>query len=260
MEAKLSPATIQAGLRASRFGRPLSVYPRVDSTNDIARELAEQGASEGTAVIAREQTGGRGRLGRPWISPPGGLWLSVVLRPTLPVAQWPLLGFAGSVGAATAVEAIAGVTPQLKWPNDLVIDDRKLGGVLIEAGPAYAIAGIGINANVGLDALSSETTSSATTLLALRGQAVDLNALAREVLLQVERAYDLLYQDVSALIQQWRGRSVILGRHVGVSGTETFEGIAENVDAQGALLVRTPTGLRRVVVGDVSLRAVEVPP
>lgn len=249
---------IERGLQTQRLGRPLHVHDRVKSTNDVARELAEAGAPEGTAVLAREQTGGRGRMGRRWASPPGGLWLSVVLRPQLSVAEWTRLGFAASVAAAAAVEEVAGVPVGLKWPNDLVVGGRKLGGVLVEAGGAYAIAGIGINTNVQVELLEPEIAAAATSLSAM-GRNVDLAALVRRVLLELEHHYGMLQRDGPAVMAKWRERSITLGRAVRVIGADVFDGIAETVDDDGALLVRTPSGVRRVFAGEVSLREVEAP-
>lgn len=244
-------------LQTQRFGRPLSVYDRVGSTNDIARVLAEQGVPEGTAILAKEQTGGRGRLGRKWASPPGGLWLSVVLRPRLSLATWSLLGCATSVAAASAVETLTGVPVGLKWPNDLVVEQRKLGGVLIESGATYAIAGIGINANIAIQRLEPAVRAVATSLVELLGRHVDLVALTQEVLLELERHYDLLQQEDPVVMQRWRDRSVTLGRRVHVVGAEVFDGVAESIDREGALLVRTTAGVRRVLAGTVSLREAE---
>lgn len=237
-------AAITARLRTGRFGRPLLAYDRATSTNDVARHLAGRGEGEGTAVLAREQTAGRGRLGRPWRSPPGGLYLSAVLRPSVATASWPLLGLAVAVGAADGAEAAAGAPITLKWPNDLLLDGRKVGGVLVEAAEGWAVAGIGIN--VGIPP-------------ALHGEAaaldVDLPALAVEVLSGMERAVDLLYADPASVLIRWRARSATLGRRVRVvGGAEVLEGIAEDIEADGALVLRTVTGVRRVVAGDVSVR------
>jgi len=235
------------------------VYERVGSTNDEAAALAGQGAQEGTTVIAAVQTGGRGRRGRVWQSPAGGLWLSVVLRPSLPLALWPLLGFAAAVGAAVAVEETTRVPARVKWPNDVVAGERKLGGVLVEARAPAAIAGIGINANVAIAALPPEVQATATSLLSLVGQPVDLAALARAVLLEFERHYDLLHSDAAALVARWRDRDITVGRRVRVWGAQELEGVAEAVDQTGALLVRTAEGARRIVAGDVSLRTIDAP-
>src|SRR2546427_11538163 len=127
MEALTSTA-IQRGLSTRRFGRPVIVHESVRSTNDEAGALAQQGASEGTTVIARIQTAGRGRRGRAWLSPAGGLWLSIVLRPKVALDQWPLVGLAASAGAADAVREGALLQARGKWPNGLLVGDRKPGG------------------------------------------------------------------------------------------------------------------------------------
>ena len=252
-------SAIKAGLRSCRFGQRLHAYAQVGSTNDTAAALATQGAAEGTAVFAVEQTGGRGRRQRAWLSPAGGLWLSVVLRPALPAEQWPLVGLAAGVGAARAVEEIAPVRVGLKWPNDLMIDEQKLGGVLVEARGPAVIAGIGINANIPLDRFPPDLRASATSLLARLAQPVDLAALARAVLEQFEGVYDLLALNAEGVLADWRERDLTRGRQVRLSGHEDLEGVAEDVDRTGALLVRTDAGIRRIVAGEVSLRTVGVP-
>jgi len=237
-------AALTSRLGTSRFGRPLHVIPRVTSTNDVARHLAEDGAGEGTAVLALEQSGGRGRLGRMWASPRGGLYLSVVLRPSLPVAQWSVLSLAVAVGSAAGIELAAGVPVKLKWPNDLLVDARKVGGILLDSGAGFAVAGIGINAGSSPGTLPEGAASIA----------VALAPLARAVLQHLESAIDAVYADPAGTIRQWKTRSVTLGRPVHVTGAEVIEGVAEDIDKDGALVVRTPSGVRRVVAGDVSLR------
>lgn len=237
-------AEITSHLLTERFGRSLHVYERVTSTNDLAKGLAEEGAPEGAAVLALEQTAGRGRLGRPWASPRGGMYLSVVLRPALPTDRWSLLGIAIAVGSSSAAESLAGMPITLKWPNDLLLDVRKVGGILVEAGPTFAVAGIGINAAVPPDMLHPDAAS----------LNVELAPLVCEILRGVEQAMAMLPADAAGLLAQWRRRSATLGRHVRVVGREEVAGIAEDIDADGALLLRTAQGVRRVLAGDVSLR------
>jgi BirA family biotin operon repressor/biotin-[acetyl-CoA-carboxylase] ligase len=237
-------AEITSHLPTGRFGRPLHVYERVTSTNDVAKRLADQGASEGAAVLALEQTAGRGRLGRLWASPRGGMYLSVVLRPALASDRWSLLGIAVAVGSASAAESLARAPITLKWPNDLLLETRKVGGILVEAAPTFAVAGIGINAAVPPDLLPSDAAS----------LNVELRPLVCEILRGVEHAVAMLPADAAGLLAQWRRRSATLGRHVTVVGREEVAGIAEDIDADGALLLRTAQGVRRVLAGDVSLR------
>ncbi|MDQ7843489.1 MAG: biotin--[acetyl-CoA-carboxylase] ligase [Armatimonadota bacterium] len=231
-------------LPTARFGRPLHIYESAPSTNDLARRLAEDGAAEGTAVLALTQTRGRGRLGRSWASPPGGLYLSVVLRPELPPARWPLLALAVALGAAAGAEEASGIAVKLKWPNDLVTEEGKVGGVLLEAGPDHAVAGIGINAAPP----AADLPPGAAAL------GVPLPPLVQAVLWHVERSVDLAYADPRRILAPWRARCVTLGRRIRIAGTEAVEGVAEDVDGDGALIVRTPAGVRRIVAGDVAIR------
>ncbi len=251
----LDAAVLAQGLHTQIIGKSLHYFHRVESTNDTAKTLAEQGAAEGTVVVASEQSAGRGRLGRPWSSPPGGLWFSVILRPRRPAAEWPRLAFAASVAVASAIERLLGIPTQVKWPNDLVLDGRKLGGVLLEAAGGYVVVGIGLNANVRLSAFPPDLAAVVTSLEERLGYPVDLVGLTQEILRDLEHAYQAVLDDPDALMEQWRVRSITLGRHVRVVGSGTAcEGVAESVDADGALVVRTKAGLRRIVASDVSLR------
>ncbi len=240
-------AAITAALPTRRFGRALRVYDRVASTNDVARDLADAGAAEGTAVLALEQTRGRGRRGRAWISPRGGIYLSVVTKPSLPQEQWALIGYAVAVGAAVAAESAAGVRMRLKWPNDLMVDDGKVGGILAEAWGTIAVAGIGMNANVATETLGP---GAASFPLDDAGWV----SLVRAILCEAERHYDVLQSDPRHLLDAWRARSMTLGRRVIVTGAVEAEGLAEDVAEDGALLVRTDAGLLRVLAGDVTVR------
>lgn len=245
-----------AGARTRYVGRRTERHARVTSTNDVARDLAAAGAPEGTAVVADEQTGGRGRLGRPWASPPGGLWLSLVLRPRLPAHEAPRLGLAVGVAVARAIERATGVAVRLKWPNDLMVGDRKVGGVLVEA-PAeagWAVAGIGVNANVSLEALPPEVRERATTLEAAAGRPVDRDALLGEIFAEVEKAYEVLRGDgFATILRWWRDRAASLGERVTVRVPgEVVAGVAEGIDEDGALLVRLDDGsVRRLLAGEI---------
>ena len=239
---------ISVQLRTVRFGRPLQVHAVATSTNDLARDLASGGAGEGAAVLALEQSRGRGRLGRVWASPPGGLYLSVVLRPAFSPARWPLIGVACSLGAAAAAEAHARAPVRLKWPNDLLLDGGKVGGILVEAGGDAAVCGIGLNV---LLPSGSGMGPEGATWLAVRNPDVSLNSLAPDVLFEFECRYVKLGVDPGALLAEWRARAVTLGRTVHVEVAEPFDGVAEDIDTDGALLVRTASGIRRVLAGDV---------
>jgi BirA family biotin operon repressor/biotin-[acetyl-CoA-carboxylase] ligase len=238
------------------LGRVLLGYEECTSTNDLLAELARRGYPEGTVVMARRQTAGRGRLGRRWQSPPGGIWMSVLLRPA-PA----LLGAAGvllataSVAACRSLAEVVGLEAGIKWPNDVYWRGRKLGGVLAEAGPGYVVLGIGINADFPLHALPAPEREGATTVLEAAGRA-PVPELTASLLEHLDGAYrDLQARGVAPLLQEWRRRATVLGRVVTITAGESCTGVAEDIDEEGALLVRRADGeLVRVVAGDVSLR------
>ncbi len=244
---------IRDRLRTRYVGQFLHVYAQVGSTQDIARTLAEQGAPEGTVVVAEVQTAGRGRLGRTWVSPKGGLYLSVLLRPIVGPHEVPKLSLVGAVAAARAVERTCGLPVGLRWPNDLVVNRKKVGGVLAEAGPDawWVVLGIGLNVNIPTSVLPE----GATSLEAEGRKPVDLEALFCAVCVELELAYELFRgEGFSTLLRWWRDRSTTLGRRVRVHvPSGTYEGLAEDVDEDGALLLRLPDGsVKRIVAGELA--------
>lgn len=235
---------VQAGLDAPFV---VDAHDELASTNDEARELAEAGAAD-VVVLADEQTAGRGRRGRRWASPPGGVYLSVVIRPTLSAARVGLLVHAAAVAAVEAAAA-AGVDATIKWPNDLLgPDGAKLGGVLAESRTtdgevAWAVLGLGLNADVDSGALPP----GATSLRAVTGGAVDRRRVAQAFL----ESLDERRRDPAGSLPAWRERAATLGRRVRVTTPDgDVVGKAVDVDETGALLVRTDAGPRRVSVGD----------
>ncbi|HVA24270.1 MAG TPA: biotin--[acetyl-CoA-carboxylase] ligase [Chloroflexota bacterium] len=252
------------------FGEPLHHYQRRESTQAVARQLADDGAPEGTVVIADEQTAGRGRLGNSFSSPPGGLYLSLVLRPSLPASQAPVVGLALGLAVAESVQALTGLEAVLKWPNDVLIGGRKLSGVLIDLATSgervrWAIAGVGVNVNVA--SFSGELRTTATSLFRELGHEIGIDALRAELLARFEGHYvELLANGPRPLIERWAAAPNCLGRIVRISAgrpepclpreraLEGFEGVAEGLDRDGALLVRLRDGqLRRVIAAEVHL-------
>lgn len=269
---RLSPSRIEAALADRGFWPQLVYRDRVGSTNDLGKELASQGAPDGTIVVAEEQTAGRGRFDRRWIAPArASLLCSILFRPDLSPDQAQRLTMLCSLAAAEAVEEASGLQAAIKWPNDLVVGSsdcrrapenwRKLGGILTEVGVTgsqvdYAVVGIGINVNVPASSLS-DLALDATSLLAEVGEKIDRTTLLIALLEKAAGRYEALRSGQSPR-EEWAARLATLGRRIQVS-TEvgTWAGVAEAVDEDGALLLRTPEGvLLRLLAGDTTLSQV----
>lgn len=257
----LSKQSIRAGLRASSVGHELVFLPEVGSTNEVARRLGQEGAAEGTVVVADYQSGGRGRLGRRWEAPPGtSLLLSLLFRPPLAPAQMQRLTMACGLAVADAIGSQTGLEVGLKWPNDVVLGDQKVGGILTElevqgSAVAFAVVGIGLNVNLDPDALGKDLLVQATSLSQALGRPVPRLPLLLALLEAAEARYLALRQGLSPH-REWAARLATLGHRVTVSDAgRSLEGVAEGVDANGALQLRLDDGqLETVWAGDVSLR------
>jgi len=213
-------------------------FETIDSTNRYLLACAAEGAREGVVAVADEQSAGRGRLGRSWVAPPGSaLLVSVLLRPALPVERTHLVTLAAGLAALEAVAALSSVRAGLKWPNDVVVDDRKLAGILAEADGGGAVV-VGMGCNVRPDALPPELAEIATAV-----------ALDRtELLVAWLQAYDARLSDLDAVVAEASARSATIGRRVRVElAGETFEGTATALTAEGFLVVDG----RVVSAGDV---------
>jgi BirA family biotin operon repressor/biotin-[acetyl-CoA-carboxylase] ligase len=248
------------GLETDIVGQTLVYRPAISSTNDEARRLARAGAPEGMLVVADYQTVGRGRLERRWEAPAGSsLLMSLVFRPHLAAHQVQRLTMICGLAAVEAIEAQTGLYVGLKWPNDLVIDGAKLGGILTEIELAgkrvdYAVVGIGLNVNLDPGQLPQDLLMVATSLSHLLGREVERLPLLRALLQAVEVRYKAL--NAGQLPQaEWAERLVTLGQWVAVSAMGAcVEGVAEGVNEDGALLVRLANGrLETILAGDVSI-------
>src|SRR5438132_9553390 len=242
-------------------GRYIRWNESVPSTNDIARRLAEIPVPEGTVIGAEEQTAGRGRWGRSWASPRGGVWLSVILRPGLPPDRAAVVGLAAAVAAAEAIRETTRLPARVKWPNDVLVEGRKVVGILAEAipGAEWVVVGVGINANVPQEALPRTAGYPAASLQALLGRPVDRGALIRVLLRRLDRGYELLRSaGVRAVLTRWREVADTLGREVRIETPGgQIAGLAHDVDETGELLVRCDDGnVRAVTAGDLRGRGI----
>lgn len=255
-EAILSAKAITEGLKTRFIGQRLLYYPSLSSTMEVARQVARQGAAEGTVILADEQTAGKGRLKRTWLTPRGNIALSVILYPG--ISSLPSLIMLASLAVLRSIEPVTGLKPKLKWPNDILVNGKKAAGILIEneiqGNKVTSIIGIGIDVNLRL-ADYPEIQAIATSLSDELGREVSRLKLVRYLLVEIES----LYLDLSAgrsLFEQWRDNLATLGKKVRVIAEDAvYEGSAESVDKDGSLLLRLSDGsLTRIVAGDVTLR------
>ncbi|HEY78565.1 MAG TPA: biotin--[acetyl-CoA-carboxylase] ligase [Dehalococcoidia bacterium] len=253
----LSAQSITRGLGTRFVGQRTIYYRRLKSTIDVARREARQEAAEGTVIITGEQTGGRGRRGRSWLSPRGSIALSIILYPD--VAHLPSLIMLASLAVVNSTRAVTGLEPGIKWPNDVLINGKKVCGILIESEVRgdkvdYSTVSMGINVNIRLSDFP-EIAATATSLVAETGRDVSRRDIVRHLLVEVERLYLTLRAGGSAF-EAWRDNLVMLGKDVRVTeGEKLYQGIAESVARDGSLLLRQSDGKQlKIVAGDVSLR------
>ncbi|WP_027365681.1 biotin--[acetyl-CoA-carboxylase] ligase [Desulfotruncus alcoholivorax] len=257
------PAEVMSGLSATVFGHNLVHLEEVASTNAEAKKLAREGCPEGTVIIAETQNGGKGRLGRAWFSPrAGGLWFSIVLRPPVNLIDTPQVTMVAAVSVATAIREHTGVPAGIKWPNDILVDGKKICGILVELNAEmdrvdFMVAGIGLNVNIGKGEFPPELADIATSLSMESGRHIYRVPLLRSLLQQFETwYYRWLNEGFAVVLDKWRHMCVTLDCPVTVHTVkETYSGYAFDVDDTGALLVRTRDGsVQRLVAGEVTLR------
>ena len=253
----ISAELVTAGLGTRFIGQKVIHFLWHGSTMEAARQAARQASAEGTVVIAEAQTEGKGRAKRVWLSPRGSIALSIVLYPD--ISQLPYLIMLASVAVARSIEAVAGLETKLKWPNDVLVKGGKVCGILIENElkgdrVVWAVIGIGINVNIRMRDFP-EIADTATSLYDELGKELSRVGIIRRLLVELERLY-LSLGDGGDIYQEWCDRLITLGKRVQViSGGDVLQGVAEDVNRDGSLLLKHSNGhLSHIVTGDVTLR------
>lgn len=255
----ISEACIRHDLTARIFGRKIRIYPELDSTNSAAKALADQEDAHGTVIIADSQSGGRGRYGRPFFSPKkSGIYMSLFLRPSLKAEQALMITSCAAVAVAEAIEKLYPVNVQIKWVNDLYVNQRKVCGILTEAGIGfengqldYVVIGIGVN--TGAVTFPKDLAPIATSLENETGIAVSRNRLIAEILNSLESRFETMTD--GSFLQESRRRSILLGREILViSANETYPAKAIDIDSHGFLIAETANGRVSLNSGEVSIR------
>ena len=258
--AALDITDVRARLSAKRLGTRFHYFTELHSTNIRARELAESGAAQGEIVIAESQTQGRGRLGRRWESPPlSNLYLSIVLRPGLPPKHAPQITLAAAVALVETVGSFLPRPPVIKWPNDILVDGKKLAGILTEAAcdterVQYVILGIGLNVNYRAEAMPETLYRRATSMADGAGENLSRETVLVRLIHDLDRCYGELEESgFAALRPRWEVHFGLRGRRVKVElGDQTIIGRAQGIDHEGALIVETDDEQRRsIIAGDV---------
>lgn len=230
----------------------------VPSTMDIAKTLAVQGYPEWTVVVANEQTGGKGRFGRKWYSPRGGLWFSIILRPHFRNIYLALINMCASVAVVKSINDRFKIKAVIKWPNDILVDHKKVAGILMDASLAgniieHVILGIGINTNIDLSEVPEEYQANITSLKELTNTEISNDELLNAILINFFELYKLIPDEAEKIVNLWKENSSTIGSYVKVKvkGRELY-GKAIDIDEYGRLLLRMDDGsIIRIEEGEV---------
>jgi BirA family biotin operon repressor/biotin-[acetyl-CoA-carboxylase] ligase len=253
---------IKAGLGTEILGREIISYAQTGSTNDVALELAADGAQEGTLVVAESQTSGRGRRKRRWIAPMGtSILASLILRPPIMTHEAHSIALISAAAVAQAIRIITRLPALIKWPNDVIINDRKVSGVLTEmrTGEGWAnfiVVGVGVTVNIPRSSLPEEIMANATSLSAELGYNVPRVALLQEIMRQLEQRYiELKERKIGALMSEWKNLSATIGRQIQVAlPRRIIRGYAMDIDETGTLLIRLNTGQIQRITADMDFK------
>ncbi len=251
---------IRQGLKTRTIGKEIHLLNETVSTNTLAMEIASKGGPEGMVVIAETQAGGKGRLGRKWISPKGNLYLSVILRPDIAMHKAPLITLMGAVAVASAIRKQCNLEARIKWPNDVVISGKKVSGLLSEMSAEqdrirHIVLGIGVDVNMDLQTLPTDVGARATTLALETGEKIDRTALLKQLLRELDSRYLAFLADEGDVLREWISLNVTVGNRVQVTGAgRTMEGLAKGIDSDGRLIIKLNDGsMQTVAAGDVTI-------
>jgi len=261
MNKYITPEKIKLGLKCKLFARNITHFHEVESTNEEAKRIAEKGYPEGSLVIAEKQTAGKGRMGRHWKSSSDGLWTSIILKPSIPLRDAPKLALLTAAALRTTLSEDFGIEASIKWPNDLLVDNKKICGILTEMKGEmdridYIINGVGINVNQNPEDFSGELVNTATSLKIIKGKEIDRLLLLQRYLETLEEFYlDFLENGFEKTRQVCIKNSHTVGNIVTIySGDKEYTGKAVNIGDDGALIVEIDGQEIPFYGGEVSLR------
>ena len=259
----ISASEISKDLNTKYIGKELFVFKEVSSTNTLAKFLSMNGIADGSVIISEKQTNARGRSGKSWESPLGGVWLSIVLNPHVDYAKLPLITLATGVAVAKTLEKIGVENPEIKWPNDIMINGKKVCGILTEAIAKFntienVIIGVGIDANLDIEEFPEELKSGATTLEKELGRKGSENLLIKIFLEEFEKISELFdHEGYEEILKEWRKRSYSIGKIVEVREpfNKNYDAYVLGISREGALVVEKIDGtLEKVISGECIIK------
>jgi len=259
----LLPWEVSNGLKTKTIGKRIYYFDSIDSTQNKALDIAAEKNENGTVIIAEKQTDGRGRLGRKWMSPKGGIWISVILHPKFSISSTMLFPIASSLALAHAIEKCTSIKPELKWPNDVTIKGKKVAGMLVDISLESnrienLVLGVGINFNIDSKkiekSLSKSTNFYGVDSITNHDKDADAIVLVKRFLIELEKICHLLETGQSdEIVKNWTKRSSTIGKSINMQvGNQRISGKAIKIDEDGALVVSENKKTKRVLVGDVS--------
>jgi biotin-[acetyl-CoA-carboxylase] ligase BirA-like protein len=257
----MKPDAVQVNLTTRTFGSNMFYLKTIDSTNKWALDMARIGAEEGTVVVADSQTAGRGRLGREWFSPDGGLFFSIILRPSLSAAEASKLVFAAGLAVTKAIEKEFDLAVETRWPNDVLINGKKVCGILCEMETSgdktsHVVVGFGVNSNIDFKTFPHDLKKKATSLKIVLEHEIRLEDLLTILIKTFEDTYScFLKSGLEPVLDEWKKHATFLGKRVTISdGSHLFSGTAVDVNSNGSLELQTESGQRQsTLVGDMKL-------
>ncbi len=259
----IKASEISKDLDTTWAGKNLYVFDEVKSTNTVAKFLAKNGAENGTVVISEKQTDAKGRSGKAWASPIGGIWLSLIVKPNVDYSKLPMITIGTGVAVAKAIERTGITSAEIKWPNDIIIHDKKVCGILTEAVTTFntidsVIIGVGIDANIDIEDFPEELQDGTTTLADELGRKEDENVLIRLFLEEFEKIAETFNEgDYESILKDWRKRSYSVGKIVEVREpfNKNFDAYVVGIGREGALIVEKIDGtLEKVISGECIIK------
>ena len=258
----LFPWEVTSELKTKVIGQKAYYFDSIDSTQNQALKIANEPENNGAVIIAATQTGGKGRTGRKWISPKGGIWLSIILHPKFDISITTLFPIASSLALSKAIENTFEITPELKWPNDLTIKGKKIAGILVDAAfesnkIESLVLGVGINFNVDIKAIKKTLKDTpnfyGVASLSEQNKKVKPIQLVQNFFVELEKIYELLNKkQTKKIILDWTKRSSTLGKNVEINTTDgKIKGKATKIDEDGALIISNKNKTEKVIAGDI---------